>query len=205
MLGDNSEKSKNPLKKAMRRRNAKSVSFTAPTYIEASDVEYSEEEMEEGDFFDHDEESSRGEDDEDEQDEQQEDIVVEPLKMRSQREKESEEPENGQPQGPESDRASPEKARSSEDIEQEGTQIHTDEHKILANFARIENISRSRNGTVRNTDSFFKDDSVETKKISLTPNLLRDEGGSGEAKEVGILLNNILEWMLTIYRTKAPR
>lgn len=56
---------------------------------------------------------------------------------------------------------------------------------------------------MRNTDSFFKDDSVETKKISLTPNLLRDEGGSAEAKEVG-LLNNFLEWMLTIYRTKAP-
>ena len=53
-------------------------------------------------------------------------------------------------------------------------------------------VSRSRNGTVRNTDSFFKDDTVETKKISLTPNLLRDEvgGGSGvsstEAKEVSM-------------------
>ena len=33
--------------------------------------------------------------------------------------------------------------------------------------------SRSRNGTVRNTDSFFKDDTAETKKISLTPRLLR--------------------------------
>lgn len=41
---------------------------------------------------------------------------------------------------------------------------------------------------MRNTDSFFKDDSVETKKISLTPNLLRDEvnntGSPTEAKEV---------------------
>lgn len=37
---------------------------------------------------------------------------------------------------------------------------------------------RSRNGTVRNTDSFFKDDTVETKKISLTPNLLRDDASS---------------------------
>lgn len=34
---------------------------------------------------------------------------------------------------------------------------------------------RSRNGVVRNTDSFFKDDTLETKKISLTPNLLRDD------------------------------
>src|SRR5208282_3209330 len=34
---------------------------------------------------------------------------------------------------------------------------------------------KSRNGNVRNTDSFFKDDSVETRKITLTPNLLRDD------------------------------
>ena len=44
MLGDNTEKSKNPLKKAMRRRNAKTVQFCAPTYVEASDVEYSTDE-----------------------------------------------------------------------------------------------------------------------------------------------------------------
>ncbi|KAL5604493.1 hypothetical protein BROUX41_002455 [Berkeleyomyces rouxiae] len=48
-----------------------------------------------------------------------------------------------------------------------------------------EGISRSRNGTVRNTDSFFKDDSVETKKITLTPNLLRDDNASRESTESG--------------------
>lgn len=36
----------------------------------------------------------------------------------------------------------------------------------------------SRNGTVRNTDSFFKDDNVETRKITLTPNLLRDDSST---------------------------
>ena len=41
MLGDNAERSKNPLKKAMRRRNAKTVQFSDPTYYEASDVDYS--------------------------------------------------------------------------------------------------------------------------------------------------------------------
>lgn len=50
-------------------------------------------------------------------------------------------------------------------------------------------MSRSRNGTVRNTDSFFKDDTAEPKKISLTPNLLRDESNGNtvlaEWKEVG--------------------
>lgn len=45
---------------------------------------------------------------------------------------------------------------------------------------------------MRNTDSFFKDDTVETKKISLTPNLLRDENSSGEAKEVSIYLTTFV-------------
>lgn len=47
MLGDNMEKSKNPLRKAMKRRNAKTVQFTAPTYVEASDYEYDTEEEDE--------------------------------------------------------------------------------------------------------------------------------------------------------------
>lgn len=44
MLSDNAEKTKNPLKKAMRRRNAKTVQFAAPTYVEPSDYEYSSDE-----------------------------------------------------------------------------------------------------------------------------------------------------------------
>lgn len=50
--------------------------------------------------------------------------------------------------------------------------------------------SRSRNGTIRNTDSFFKDNSAEPKKMSLTPTLLReserssaDSPRSSESKE----------------------
>lgn len=48
---------------------------------------------------------------------------------------------------------------------------------------------KSRRGTLRNTDSFFRDDSVETRKITLTPNLLRDDSSnsttrSNESKEV---------------------
>ena len=44
MLGDNPEKSKNPLKKAMRRRNAKSVAFAEPTFFPTPENEYSTEE-----------------------------------------------------------------------------------------------------------------------------------------------------------------
>ncbi|CAN9236747.1 unnamed protein product [Alternaria alternata] len=50
MLGDTAEKSKNPLKKAMRRRNAKTVQFAPPTYVEASDYDYSSDEGE-GELF----------------------------------------------------------------------------------------------------------------------------------------------------------
>jgi len=61
MLGDNTEKSRNPLKKAMRRRNAKTVQFCAPTYVEASDVEYStDEEDGEADPYLSEAESSEG-------------------------------------------------------------------------------------------------------------------------------------------------
>lgn len=53
MLGDEEEKKAgnplNPLKKAMRRRNAKNVQFSAPSYVEPSDNDYSSEEEEEGD------------------------------------------------------------------------------------------------------------------------------------------------------------
>lgn len=48
MLGDNPDKPKNPLKKAIRRRNGKSVQFAPPTYFEPSDADYSTEEDEEG-------------------------------------------------------------------------------------------------------------------------------------------------------------
>lgn len=51
MLGDNPEKSKNPLKNAMRRRYAKTVQFAEPTYFEPSDNEYSsDEEGDEGEY-----------------------------------------------------------------------------------------------------------------------------------------------------------
>ncbi len=44
-----------------------------------------------------------------------------------------------------------------------------------ANESLEESNVRPRKGVVRNTDSFYKDDSVETKKISLTPRLLRGD------------------------------
>ncbi|KAL2796051.1 hypothetical protein BJX66DRAFT_300390 [Aspergillus keveii] len=182
MLGDNLEKSKNPLKKAMRRRNAKTVTFTSPTYIEASDVEYSTEEEEDDDVSFTDEYASR--DEYDTRDEQNEDIVVEPLRPKSQRDKGTQEAQSAH-ETQEATAASPEKQRSSQEIfEQDGPSSPTSSEL---------GVSRSRNGTLRNTDSFFKDDTVETKKISLTPNLLRDDTGaaSDEPREPRISLETL--------------
>ncbi|KAJ9491419.1 hypothetical protein VN97_g1806 [Penicillium thymicola] len=157
MLGDNNEKSKNPLKKAMRRRNAKTVNFGAPTYIDASDVDYStDDDSEHGDFF-NDDETLDGE--EEDVQEQAEDIVVEPLRPKTQKEPPTENADANGAEKQDLQRSSSDRRPSSEEFfeaEAEPT------------------VSRSRNGTVRNTDSFFKDDTAEPKKISLTPNLLRD-------------------------------
>lgn len=183
MLGDNSEKSKNPLKKAMRRRNTKTVAFTAPTYIEASDVEFSTEDEDDGGGFYIDDEDLADVDDSEEG--HDEDIVVEPLRPKSQREKDAQEQETVQ-ESQETGRQSPEPRQSAEEnMESEGNTYGklTNGEDVLRLAAEVGNVSRSRNGTVRNTDSFFKDDTAEPKKISLTPNLLRDEGNNAASSE----------------------
>jgi hypothetical protein len=129
MLGDNSEKSKNPLKKAMRRRNAKTVTFTSPTYIEASDVEYSDEEDLDDQASFHDEDATHG--DVDDEDMQNDDIVVEPLRPKS-KDKTAEEAEKVE-ETRELDRSSPEKNRSSQEIfEPEGTSIPSILSEVLS-------------------------------------------------------------------------
>jgi len=174
MLGDNLEKSKNPLKKAMRRRNAKTVTFTSPTYIEASDVEYStEEEVDDDDDVSFTDEYAREE--YEQREEQNEDIVVEPLRPKGQRDKGAEAAQNVQ-EPEERASASPEKRRTSQEIFEQEEPLSPTSSELT--------VSRSRNGTIRNTDSFFKDDAAEPKKISLTPNLLRDESGAIEPREV---------------------
>jgi FtsZ-interacting cell division protein ZipA len=87
MLGDNAEKSKNPLKKAMRRRNAKTVTFSSPTYFDAPEIDYSSEEegSEKDNFFEEDEVSeteSSAQIGEDES--RDEDLVIEPLRPKQQ-------------------------------------------------------------------------------------------------------------------------
>lgn len=73
----------------------------------------------------------------------------------------------------------PERAGVREVIDDDGEQS-----AVRASEDSFDGTGRSRNGTVRNTDSFYKDDSVETRKITITPNLLRDDGTTRPSVDV---------------------
>ncbi|KAI4168424.1 MAG: hypothetical protein LQ343_006433 [Gyalolechia ehrenbergii] len=167
------EKSRNPLKKAMKRRNGKTVQFAAPTYVEASDVEYSTEEEDEegeGEYLPNEEE--RPENQESDQEPRQDDTaVVELLKTGSREVDTTIEPQAQiRPITNSTDQNSGiERARTSDEM-----------------FESIDNdtTSKSWKGTLRNTDSLFKDDNTETRKINLTPSLLRDDSSASTVRSV---------------------
>src|SRR3984885_3451004 len=173
MLGDNPEKSKNPLKKAMRRRNAKTVQFAAPQYFEPSDFDYSDEEdegqerqPEQGDS------GLQGQGQDVKQGNGTETAAVAPLKVDTQQ---STPVTNGIHRTQSNESMNSEKAASPDKpLPPEATTV---------NEAQDDLNSRPRNRAVRNTDSFYKDDSVETKKISLTPRLLRGDSDANAPSE----------------------
>ena len=169
MLGDNPEKSKNPLKKAMRRRNAKTVQFAAPQYYEPSEFDSSQDDSSEDgegceknyeqDEYDH---SSGGQDIS-----QGEDLEVDGLAVTGIKTVQNGESVNGSQTFNSNDNSSGEKmnshdkTRNSDELNPEDRQEDT--------------FGKSRRGLVRNTDSFLRDDGAETRKISLTPRLLRGD------------------------------
>ncbi|KAK1961134.1 hypothetical protein LY78DRAFT_685099 [Colletotrichum sublineola] len=165
MLGDQAgEKSKSTFKTTLRKKK-KTVAFAAPTFVDYSDYDYSSDEEDTDELLS----QQQGAQQQQQQQQQQQSTAqqpteesmdddtakVEPLKPRATKEVKVAEPAKAE-EAPEDD-----SKRDSGEI-----------------FEKPEGPSRSRNGTVRNTDSFFKDETVETKKITLTPNLLRDDSGS---------------------------
>lgn len=162
MLGDTAEKTKNPLKKAMRRRNAKTVQFGAPTYVEASDYDYSSDE-EGGELFGGPEPAQAQQAQQQQQtaqkpeSEQEDSLEVKPLKLGGIKRVSSEDSRSSSEEASKDD----EKTRTSDEM-----------------FDKPLDQKVSRNGTLRNTDSFFKDENTETRKITLTPNLLRDDSST---------------------------
>jgi hypothetical protein len=166
MLGDTGEKSKNPLKKAIRRRNAKTVQFAPPTYVEASDYDYSSDEGGDDELFGGSDPNQAQTQSvttaEKKEGEQDGDQKVQALKLSAKQDA------NGTVEGDIARVSSEDSAKANGD----------------ASRASDENVDRpmdpkvSRNGTLRNTDSFFKDENTETRKITLTPNLLRDDSST---------------------------
>ncbi|CAN8096839.1 unnamed protein product [Discula destructiva] len=174
MLGDQAEKVKNPIKTAIRRRKAKNVSFAAPTYVDYSEYDY---------------DTSDEEDD-----------VNNPYAQQQQAQAQAQQRtaaagNAGGDTGKEGDEAAnvaPLKPRAQQKTLQivDPTQMDVDEEASSAPARTSEEIfetngvegpKKKADGTVR--DSFFKDDTVETKKITLTPNLLRDESATRESTE----------------------
>jgi hypothetical protein len=174
MLGDTAEKTKNPLKKAMRRRNAKTVQFAQPQYFEPSDYDYSSDE-DDGDELFGGADPTQAEAQQQQQQQQQqattdksdseqdENLKVQPLKVNGSK-KDAQGKSEAETSDPadESTQGALEKQRSSSD----------------ELFDKPLDPKVSRNGTMRNTDSFFKDENTETRKITLTPNLLRDDSST---------------------------
>ena len=169
MLGDEEEKkpsnSMNPLKRARQRRNTKkTVQFTAPSYVEPSDIEYSTEEEGEGDGdYLGQEQDGENTQEIDQGMDPEGPAAIEPLRPRD----------------------------HTRDIRHNGENVDGGINSgNLGNIHPVDDLrtsdetfecpedstaAKSRKGTLRNTDSFFKDDSVETRKINLTPSLLRDD------------------------------
>ena len=188
MLGDTTEKTKNPLKKAMRRRNAKTVTFTTPTYIEPSEYEYTTDD-DSGDDMSLTDGSAGGQV---EQTAQQNGVgagkdeisSVAPLKVRDKRRDMS--PEKGAAGDDETDdrrRKIDESRTSDEQFDRECElgfcRIRRPDYTNKA-IVSASNQKQSKHGTPRNTDSFFRDESIETRKITLTPNILRDDSSGSQ-------------------------
>lgn len=174
MLGDQQgdplqDKARNPIRSAMKRRKAKTVQFAAPTYVDYSDFDYSTEEEDEGPQLQP-QQRQQVQQSASQLEMNDETAKVEPLKPRSQQ-KDTKTELKKQDAG--SDSESPGANKTLSRVSEESEMRVSDGPK------------KSSDGTVR--DSFFKDDSVETKKISLTPNLLRDDNAprtSTESREM---------------------
>lgn len=177
MLGDQAEKTKNPLKSAMRRRKAKTVTFNSShQYHDYSDFDYSTEEEDlEAECLaqkqqHQDQQAAAAQQASNEPGEMEDETAkVEPLKPRSQQ-AEAAGPDAQNQDGQDAPSAARGQGRTSEEIFETKSG---------------DGPKKTSDGTVR--DSFFKDDTVETKKITLTPNLLRDDTAprsSAESKEL---------------------
>ncbi|CAK7228001.1 protein phosphatase regulator [Sporothrix bragantina] len=197
MLGDQAEKTKNPLKSAMRRRKTKNVSFAPPTFVDYSDIDYSTDEEDlEAEYFAQQQQAQ--------QQQQQQEEHKEEAQADAQQDKQAgavagkggaiDEEDDSAKVEPLKTRAPKENGTATTDAKADGANddgaggkglTRTSEEIFVVSKSETPGPKKTKDGTVR--DSFFKDDTVETKKITLTPNLLRDDSAprtSSESKDV---------------------
>lgn len=176
MLGDTAEKSMNPLKKAMRRRHGKTVTFGGLNYVEASDYEYSS-------------------------DEEDEDAPAKAQVQQAAATNGTAAAANGAQTQEQTAQAagrrsvSPvtkvedpaDRRKTVEGVRPDPLALEAEKKSPSPTGPRESNERESderprrlKDGTVR--DSFFKDEVAETRKITLTPNILRDDNGNGGVK-----------------------
>ena len=173
MLGDQQDKARNPIRSAMKRRKTKNVQFAAPTYVDYSDIDYStEEEDADGELAQQQQgqQSQKAQQSAGDGEMQDETAKVEPLKPKSQ---------------PNQTKADSKRQETGGDAEASSANKTVSRAVEEVAEVKADGPKKSSDGTVR--DSFFKDDTVETKKITLTPNLLRDDNAprtSSEARDV---------------------
>lgn len=151
MLSDNAhERTKNPLKKAMRRRNAKTVAFAAPTYVEASDYDYSTDEEGENGYYTNDEDDGGDHESQINETETHTEGTVKAVSSSIDKPKPTNAPD---------------------------LKVSSDETVKLR--------QNPTSSSLRHPDSaVFSDDKTETKKITLTPNLLRDDSIDGPTTSI---------------------
>ncbi|KAK5699182.1 protein phosphatase regulator [Elasticomyces elasticus] len=162
MLSDNSEKSRNPLNKVLRRRNAKTVQFAAPTYVEASDYDYSSDEEEQPAT---DLQRTTAAATTTQVEEPQQAVVAEEEIAADAR------AEDGDERGGAAHRGS---------FDREQAATHTpsiDEPQLSPKLVDKTEAAPLKSKKGRNRDSFLKDE-TETRKITLTPGLLREDSVS---------------------------
>ncbi|KAF8249530.1 hypothetical protein K440DRAFT_649252 [Wilcoxina mikolae CBS 423.85] len=158
MLSDSvHEKSRNPLRKAMRRRNAKTVAFTDPIYHEASEYDYTTEEEEEG--------MEGGYLDDDEGTE------------------ESKEGEAEKAAGKKEGAAEDKPAKSVVSVVNPPAGDPRTSSEMKKNEEGVKLRANPTPSHLRHPDSaIFHDESQGTKKLTLTPGLLRDEAAAHPTK-----------------------
>lgn len=170
MLCDQPDRYKTPLIKAFRKRSTKTVAFADPTYFEASENDYTTEEDEEDqEYFGHMMQRDQVNDSKEKERDVDENISIEPLRLSS----DTNEVEIDEIEG--------DRSPISSDIDNSVTNDESQGGK---------SVTKPRNGPLRNAEPIFPDDSVETRKITLTPDLLRDDSSptavrvSNELREI---------------------